>query len=96
MTLATSGTDWTHRKRGQPADEVDGVPDDATAWACLERTTDDGEGVPATITVYSPSEAGGYVTVAVDDELEDVEEFDNVDEAAAGADDLMDEYGPGA
>jgi hypothetical protein len=91
MTLATGGTDWEHERRGVPVGEVDGIPDDATTWACLERTDDDD--VPTTITVYSASDDTGYVTVAVDDILEDVEEFDDVDAAVAEAEDLMDEYG---
>lgn len=90
MTLATGGTDWQHERRGVPAGEVDGVPVDATTWACLERTDD---AVPTTITVYRASDDTGYVTVAVDDDLEDVETFDDVDAAAAEAEDLMDEYG---
>jgi len=91
MTLATGGTDWEHERRGVPASEVDGVPDDATTWACLERTDDDD--VPTTITVYRASDDAGYVTVAVDDDLEAVKEFDDVDAAAAEAEDLMDECG---
>jgi hypothetical protein len=50
MTVDTDGTGWEHLKRGQPADEVDGVPDDATVWDCIERTPDSGD--PKTITIY--------------------------------------------
>lgn len=55
MTVDTDGTDWAHLKRGQPADEVDGVPDGATVWDCLERTPDDGD--PMTITIYDAGDS---------------------------------------
>ncbi|NHN65411.1 hypothetical protein G9463_19200 [Haloarcula sp. JP-Z28] len=93
MTLATVATDWEHDRRGVPADEVEGVPDDATTWGCTERTDEDD--IPTTITIYNASEDGGYVTVAVDDDLEGVEEYSNVGAAAVGAMDLMDKFGAG-
>ncbi|EMA09911.1 hypothetical protein [Haloarcula marismortui] len=91
MTLAAVATDWEHDRRGVPADEVEGVPDDATTWACLGRTNEND--VPTAITIYNANGDGGYVTVAVDNDLEGVEEYNNIGAAAVGAMDLMDEYG---
>lgn len=91
VVLGTKWTDWEHKRRGVPASEVDGVPDGATTWTCLERET---RGVPVTLTIYRTPTNEAVVLVTVDDEREEVQEFDDVDAAGAAAQELMDEYGP--
>jgi hypothetical protein len=91
-TLATAGTDWEHKRRGVPTSWVDGVPDDATTWASLERTAN--RGLPITLTIYQTTTGEAFLVVAIDDEREVFERFDDVNAAAADAEDRMDEYGP--
>lgn len=90
VRLGTKWTDWEHKRRGVPASEVDGVPDGATTWTCLERET---RGVPVTLTIYRTPTDEAVVLVTVDDEREEVAEFDDVNAAAADTQDLMAEYG---
>ena len=94
MTTDTQGTDWEHLKRGQPADAVDGVPDSATVWDCIERTPD--SGAPTTITIY---DAGDLAHVRVhhgDVEVVPAREaFPTTDPACTYAEQILAFYGSG-
>jgi hypothetical protein len=92
VRLGTKGTDWEHKRRGVPVGEQDAVPDGATTWACLERTAN--RGLPITLIIYRTPSDGAVLLVTVDGEREELKEFDDVDAAAADAEDLMVEYGP--
>lgn len=85
-------TNWKPHPRGQPANHVDGVPDNATVWARFEKQAVSPTSAPPTVTVYRAASTRDYVTLHRDDELVDVDSFEASEKAIKHVNTLLDEH----